>query len=73
MIIAYSLILVLSTFAAFYSGFYFGHIKAENKPPDSMPYTPLQEYIGHKIDQVIEKVESKKKQDDENEPKGFFE
>lgn len=60
-------------FAAFYSGFYFGHMKRENKPPESMPYTPITEYMETKFNQVIEKVESTKRQEDEDNPTGFFE
>jgi hypothetical protein len=61
-IVAFSLILAISVFAAFYIGFYFGFMKREGTPPESMP--------------IVEDLKSirrfKRKKQEDKEPTSFY-
>ena len=67
--IIYSLILVISIFTALYCGFYFGYLKREGKPPESMPIIPD---LARFIDDITEKLQDSRKIHKDDEDKSFF-
>jgi hypothetical protein len=60
------IITVIAIFAAFYSGFYFGYLKRENKPPESMPIVDDFKNLTHELQNIISRSK------DEEESKGFY-
>lgn len=61
--ILYILILVISIFAAYWSGFYCGYLKRENKTPE-MPLTDLSEKLQQFTARISESAT--KKEDDKD-------
>jgi hypothetical protein len=62
------IILALAMLAAFWSGFYVGYIKREDKKPPVPFVTDINEFAEEIMDKVREKMAKEK----ETEPQGFY-
>lgn len=63
-----TIILILGMLAAFWSGFYIGYVKREDKKPP----VPFVADINEFAEEIMDKVRDNMRKEQETEPQGFY-